>query len=118
MNSFGQLPNAYFKFVISEREDLEEVRTLAQRYGVPKERVLLMPEGTTVKKVQERGRWLVQACVDEGYRFTTRLHILLWGRQARSLNQDVPPAVSTVALPYRPCRPSGRSGRYGPSLSS
>ncbi len=79
LNSFGQLPNAYFKFVISEREDLEEVRTLAQRYGVPKERVLLMPEGTTVKKVQERGRWLVQACVDEGYRFTTRLHILLWG---------------------------------------
>ncbi len=79
LSTFSRLPNAYFKFVISELEDMEEVRDLMQRYGIPRERVILMPEGRTVREVRQRGRWLAQACVEEGYRFTTRMHILLWG---------------------------------------
>ena len=79
LNDFSQLTNAYFKFVISQRQDLEGVSDLVQRYSVPKEQVILMPEGSTTREVRERGRWLAQACIEEGFRFTTRLHILLWG---------------------------------------
>jgi len=76
---FTELPNAYFKFVITAPEDIEEVRTLTRNYHLPANRIILMPEGTNAEDINERGRWIAQSCIDEGYRFTTRLHILLWG---------------------------------------
>jgi len=81
LGAFAQLPNAYFKFVVSQPPDIEEVRRLQEKYGLPSHRILLMPEGTTAEKVQDNGRWVAQACTREGYRFSTRLHILLWGDQ-------------------------------------
>ena len=76
---FRQLPNAYFKFVIVAPSDLEAVGALRDRYKLPGERIILMPEGRTAEVVQTRGRWVSEACVKEGFRFSTRLHILLWG---------------------------------------
>jgi 7-cyano-7-deazaguanosine (preQ0) biosynthesis protein QueE len=78
---FAARPHAYFKFVITAPEDVAEVQALAARYGVPAERVLLMPEGTTAGALAARSPWLVERCQALGYRFTTRLHILLWGDQ-------------------------------------
>ena len=79
--TFRDLDTAYFKFVIVEPGDVEEVLGLVERYGIPPQRVLLMPEGVTPQTVEERGKWVAQACADHGFRFTTRLHILLWGDQ-------------------------------------
>ena len=76
---FRNLDNAYFKFVVVEPEDLAELDDLIERYSIPKHRVLLMPEGTTPETLDRRSSWLAEACTDRGYRFTTRLHILLWG---------------------------------------
>ena len=78
---FRQLPNAYFKFVIVEPGDIEEVCALRTRYRLPGERIILMPEGTTSAVIQRRGQWVYEACVEKGFRFSTRLHILLWGDQ-------------------------------------
>ena len=76
---FAAHPKAYFKFVVARPEDLAEVRSLVERYSLARQRVLLMPEGTDPATIMERGRWLVERCVEEGFRFTTRHHILLWG---------------------------------------
>ncbi|MGH2355715.1 MAG: 7-carboxy-7-deazaguanine synthase QueE [Chloroflexota bacterium] len=76
---FASQPHAGFKFVIAAPDDLEEVQSLVARYDVPAERVLLMPEGTDAATLNERSRWLVERCCERGYRFTTRLHVLLWG---------------------------------------
>ena len=76
---FRGLDTAYFKFVIVEPADVEEVSVLAGRYEIPSERVILMPEGVTRQAVESRGQWLAQACTERGFRFSTRLHILLWG---------------------------------------
>ena len=81
LNDFRELDNTYFKFVIVQPEDVEEVRRLVDRYGIDSHRVLLMPEGTTAQAVQERGKWVAEACAEWGFRFSTRLHILLWGDQ-------------------------------------
>lgn len=78
---FGQLPNAYFKFVIVELSDIEEACSLRDRYGLPGERIILMPEGQTTGVIQSRSQWISEACIREGFRFSTRLHILLWGDQ-------------------------------------
>ena len=79
METYRGLLNAFFKFVVASPDDVQEVRTLVRRYGLPKERVILMPEGQTPEAVQTRSRWVSQACTEEGFRFSTRLHILLWG---------------------------------------
>jgi organic radical activating enzyme len=76
---FAGAPNAYFKFVVAGPEDLAEVTALTDRYRVPSERVLLMPEGTDPEMLACRGRWLAERCTALGYRFTTRLHVFLWG---------------------------------------
>jgi 7-carboxy-7-deazaguanine synthase len=76
---FAARPEACFKFVVVEPEDLGEVDGLIARYGVAPERVLLMPEGRTTAELRARSGWLVEAARERGYRFTTRLHVLLWG---------------------------------------
>ena len=76
---YAGLDNAYYKFVIVQPSDLDEVRTVVDKYRIPRDRVLLMPEGRSPEAVQERGRWLSRICIEEGFRFTPRLHILLWG---------------------------------------
>jgi 7-carboxy-7-deazaguanine synthase len=76
---FASQPNAYFKLVVAEISDLAEVDALVGRYGVPSSRVLLMAEGRSPAIQLERSRWLVAGCQERGYRYTPRLHVLLWG---------------------------------------
>ena len=77
--AFREMDNAYFKFVIVEPGDVEEACRLVERYEVPSKRVILMPEGVTRRDIETRGEWVAQACADNGFRFSTRLHVLLWG---------------------------------------
>ena len=79
LRAFQRLTNTYFKFVVVEPSDVDEVSGLVARYDIPPERVLLMPEGTAPATVRTRGAWLAEVCADRGFRFSTRLHILLWG---------------------------------------
>jgi len=72
---------AWFKFVIAGDSDIREVEDLISRFGLPRERVLLMPEGTDAPSLLERGRWLADICKEKGFRFTPRLHILLFGNK-------------------------------------
>ena len=76
---FAGLDKAYFKFVVTVESDIDEVRALRDRYQLTPERVLLMPEGRTADALEQKSAWLSEACVKHGFRFTTRLHILLWG---------------------------------------
>lgn len=67
------------KFVIAEPDDLDEVRTLTEMLKADRERVVLMPEGVERDKLRERGRWIAEICKQEGFRFSPRLHVDLWG---------------------------------------
>lgn len=78
---FAHCPHAYFKFVVVEPEDIAAAIALADRYSVPRERVLLMPEGTDASALIERSAWLVERAQCLGVRYSPRLHILLWGDQ-------------------------------------
>jgi 7-carboxy-7-deazaguanine synthase len=67
------------KFVIAAEDDLDEVRRLIAEIGARQDCVMLMPEGTNASVVRERGLWLAEICKREGYRFSPRLHVDLWG---------------------------------------
>jgi 7-carboxy-7-deazaguanine synthase len=67
------------KFVIARPDDLDEVRSLVESLDAERERVILMAEGTEVEQLRERGLWLAEICKQEGFRFSPRLHVDLWG---------------------------------------
>jgi 7-carboxy-7-deazaguanine synthase len=69
------------KFVIENPTDLNEVRALIESLAADPRRVVLMPEGTDRDTLRERGIWLAEIAKAEGYRFTPRLHVELWGNQ-------------------------------------
>ncbi len=69
------------KFVISDPADLAEMRDIVTKIGASKKCVLLMPEGIDPAALAERGRWLVELAKQEGFRFSPRLHIELWGNR-------------------------------------
>jgi len=70
-----------YKFVVQKKSDLDEIKAYIQKYKLPKERVYLMPEGTTKTTILKRSEWLVDLCKKEGYNFSPRLHIMLYGNK-------------------------------------
>ncbi len=76
-----QLYSYQLKFVIVEEGDLAQVRAIVEEIGAARSRVLLMPEGIDPAVLAERGRWLAEVAKREGFRFTPRLHIQLWGNR-------------------------------------
>jgi 7-carboxy-7-deazaguanine synthase len=69
------------KFVISDPGDLTEVRAIVDEVEATTDRVLLMPEGVDPATLRDRSGWLVDICKQEGFRFSPRLHIELWGNR-------------------------------------
>lgn len=69
------------KFVIEKPADLDEVRDVVASLNADPEHVILMPEGTGADVLRERALWLAEICKEEGYRFSPRLHVDLWGSQ-------------------------------------
>lgn len=69
------------KFVISSQADIEEIEKdfLSQLKGVDPTDVVLMPEGVTAEDLMSKSGWVAGEAVARGWRFTPRLHALLWG---------------------------------------
>ena len=72
-----------FKFVVSRPEDVEELEHMlaALHREIPRDKVLLMPEATTLDKMRGRAGWLGELCKARGYRYAHRLHIELYGNK-------------------------------------
>jgi 7-carboxy-7-deazaguanine synthase len=79
LRAFAAQPRAFFKFVVSEPADLAEVEEVIAAADVRAEQVILMPEGRTAAELATRSPWVAEASTVRGWRFSTRLHILVWG---------------------------------------
>ena len=69
------------KFVVQNPADVDEVRALVRQLGAAADRVILMPEGVTAEVLRERARWIAEVCKEEGFRFSPRLHVELYGNR-------------------------------------
>jgi len=71
------------KFVFSQPEQLSEIEELLNEVGTmpgfTRDRVLLMPEGTDARALQEKAPVLAELCIEHGFRYAPRLHIDLFG---------------------------------------
>ena len=70
---------AWFKFVVGQERDVEEVRAIQAQFSLPAERILLMPLGMRREEQEVLMPRVVEWCRREGFRFSPRLHILIWG---------------------------------------
>jgi organic radical activating enzyme len=72
-------PRAWFKFVVAEPDDLDEVLAIQHTHAIPSQRIFLMPEGRDSETLRTRARWLTQICSNHEFNLTDRLHIHLFG---------------------------------------
>ncbi|MXO47193.1 radical SAM protein [Erythrobacter vulgaris] len=79
LDAYATDPRAWFKFVIAEPSDVEEVLALRDRYRFKPGHVFLMPEGTDSETIRAREKWLAPLCLEHGFRLSDRLHIHLFG---------------------------------------
>ena len=70
---------ASFKVVVSNEADLDEVSALCARFAIAPERVWLMAEGATAAQLDAGQRFVAEACLARGYRYSDRLHLRLYG---------------------------------------
>lgn len=69
-----------FKFVIDTLADCEDVEEyLRELPQIARERVLLMPQGTTQDQLAKIGEWLEPYCESHGLRYCPRKHIEWYG---------------------------------------
>lgn len=69
------------KFVVDSPKDMDEVNSMVSEIHADRNHVLLMPEGTNESLLRERSQWVAEICKESGYRFTTRLHVNIWGNK-------------------------------------
>ena len=82
---YAGVPNThiYFKFVVEDEQDLEEVERASQEYkraGVNAD-IYLMPVGATVEGQAKTARQVAEIAMKEGYRYSGRLHVDLFGNR-------------------------------------
>ena len=76
---FVRSKRAICKVVVSDEADWNEALERLCDWDVPPERTWIMPQGIEKEALLERARWLAPLCIEQGFRLTNRLHILLWG---------------------------------------
>ena len=69
------------KFVIAQADDMLEVEELVGALQADREKVILMPEGVDPGVLRERGQWLAEICKMNGFRFSPRLQVDLYGNR-------------------------------------
>ncbi|UCC43758.1 MAG: 7-carboxy-7-deazaguanine synthase QueE [Candidatus Zixiibacteriota bacterium] len=73
---------ADFKFVVTGPEDIKEINRGFLNL-IPREAVILMPEGDTAQKQLESMPRAMKECARHGFRFSPRLHVLAWNNERK-----------------------------------
>jgi len=78
---FRDQSNAVFKFVVCDEEDLAEILQIQATLKIASSRIILMPEGRDQETLTQRAQWLAEVCLTHAFRFSPRLHVILWGNE-------------------------------------
>lgn len=74
--------NSWFKFVIQNENDWEEIkRDFLDPGYINKDQIILMPEGMTQDELNQSREFVADMAVRENVRFTDRLHVTIWNKK-------------------------------------
>ena len=76
---FDEMPEVVFKFVIATEEDAREVAELY--LPLKREKIIFMPAGATQDELLKTRPIVVEMCKAYGYRYSERLHIVIWNKK-------------------------------------
>lgn len=81
LNRIMEHPYYWFKFVISNEEDLDEIITdFVEPFNIPPERILMMPGLDAQVNFHERTRFCLEMAKKYGFIGLTRLHVSAWDK--------------------------------------
>lgn len=70
------------KFVVDQPKDLAEMKEILNRLrNVDPGRILTMAQARTKKQLRDKSQWLVDLCKQNGFGYSPRLHIELFGNR-------------------------------------
>jgi 7-carboxy-7-deazaguanine synthase len=75
---FAQNPKANFKFVVSNDQDITEIKELIHKYQITQNRIWLMPQTTGRISLEQLRQQVVQLCLEHGWNYSDRLHVQIW----------------------------------------
>jgi 7-carboxy-7-deazaguanine synthase len=76
---YNSIKNCIFKFVISKETDVIE---LSEKYlPINYKKIYLMPAGATQEELNKTRLIVVEQCKAYGFRYSERLHIVIWNKK-------------------------------------
>jgi organic radical activating enzyme len=75
--------NTNFKFVATSLKDFDEIEHLCKIINAPKEKIYIMPEGTSPEILTKRMVEFVEEIKNRGWNLTPRLQCFIWGNKRR-----------------------------------
>ena len=79
LRQFLDYYSCQLKFVVETEQDLVEIQQLQQEMQIPSSTIVLMPQGISRDQIQAKQNWMVEICLQHGYRYSPRLHVDIWG---------------------------------------
>ena len=67
-----------FKFVISDKIQIKEVKDMQFELNLSSNDIYLMPEGITNEQLQKKRKFVYELCLKYGYNYSDRLHVLVY----------------------------------------
>lgn len=82
IKQLSQLDNSWFKFVISEEANWNEIEEDYLKPGlIKREQIILMPEGENQARLNLTREMAASIAIREGVRFSDRLHVTIWDKK-------------------------------------
>lgn len=77
---FSSNPNTMFKFVITKKEEIDEILILIQEKIIDASKIVLMPGADSIEQLLERNQLVAELCIQHQWRMCTRLHVEIWNK--------------------------------------
>ena len=78
---FSKQKNCYFKYVVESENDLTEINNLIEKYGLVRDRIMLMTQASTKEEMAEREKAVFFLSKKNNLSYSPRMHVVKWGNQ-------------------------------------
>lgn len=82
---FDTFPKGQLKFVCGKNEQVwNEVKQVLDKLNSNRYPVYIMPVGSDLPQIEANSTFVAEKCIEEGYKFSSRLHVYLWGNSVNT----------------------------------